>query len=151
MTQSSGPDVEARPPFAPLAGRKVLEWCSGAAGPFAGKFLAALGADVVKVEAPLVGDTSRTYGPFPGDIPDSEKSAVFLYLNNGKRSITLDPHTADGLQLLRRLIVEWADVFLEDQPPAAMEGLRLTYKSLSATRPDLVMTSVTPFGQTGPY
>ena len=153
MTQPSAASTSQAdpPPYAPLAGTKVIEWSSYASGPFAGKVLAALGADVIKIEAPLVGDESRRAGPFPGDLPDSEQSALFLYLNNGKRSITLDPSTADGHALLLRLITEWADLFLEDRPPALMAQLGLQYEALSAIKPELIMVSITPFGQNGAY
>ena len=147
----SGESSPPLPSFAPLTGTRVLEWCEQVAGPFAGKVLAGLGADVIKIEAPLTGDVSRQSGPFPGDLPDSEQSALFLYLNNGKRSITLDPSTSDGRALLLRLIAEWADVLLEDRPPAVMEAAGLDYAAVSASKPELVVVSVTPFGQRGPY
>ncbi len=145
------PEASEAEPYAPLAGTKVIEWAGVAAGPFAGKMLAALGADVIKIEPPLRGDGSRSMGPFPDDLPDGEKSALFLYLNNGKRSITLDPATSDGRAILLRLIAEWADLFIEDRPVAFMERHALTYATLAEIVPALVMVSITPFGQTGPY
>ncbi len=136
--------------YAPLAGVRVVEWCEQAAGPFAGKLLAQLGADVIKVEAPD-GDPARAAGPFPGDVPDPEASALFLYTNTGKRSIVLDATSEAGAPLLRRLIAEWADVYLEDRMPSQAEALGLTYARLAESKPALVVASVTPFGTTGPY
>ena len=151
MTQEPTGGVPTLEPFAPLSGTRVLEWATGAAGPFTAKALAALGADVIKIEPPLVGDETRHEGPFPGDVPNLEQSALFLFLNSDKRSVTLDPATSDGRALLRRLIIEWADLLIEDQPPASLEAMGLTYAALSAEKPALVVVSITPFGQDGPY
>ena len=97
MTQSSpATGVDGLEAYAPLAGTRVLEWATVAAGPFTGKVLAALGADVIKIEPPFTGDPSRREGPYPGDLPHPEKSGLYLALNNGKRSITLDPSSGDG-------------------------------------------------------
>jgi len=112
--------------------------------------MADLGAEVIKVEPPCTGDEARARGPFLEDLPHSESSGLFLHLNTNKSGITLDVNTPTGRGILRRLI-EKADVFVEDNPPAAMEALKLTYQELEATNSRLVMTSITPFGQTGPY
>lgn len=133
----------------PLDDVFVLEWCSLACGPFCGKWLAESGADVVKIEPPGTGDVARQRGPFPQDQPDPESSGLFLALNTNKRSITLDPNTADGITILRDLISR-SDVFLHDQPPALIDDLRLDYNSLSAENDQLVMTSISNYGQTGP-
>lgn len=148
MTQPAAQSAP-RAAFAPLTGRRVLEWCSYAAGPMVGKILAALGADVIKIEAPLVGDEARAAGPFLNNEPDPETSALYLYLNNGKRSVTLDPTTADGRRIFLRLL-DWADLLVEDRAPALMEQTDLTYATLAQAKPGLVMLSITPFGQTGP-
>jgi crotonobetainyl-CoA:carnitine CoA-transferase CaiB-like acyl-CoA transferase len=132
-----------------LAGISVLEVGSLVAAPYCGKMLADLGAEVVKVEAPGEGDPARRRGPFPDDSPHPERSALFLYLNTSKRSITLDPAKEDGGRILRELVAE-VDVLIEDYPPGTLEGLGLGYAELSRTNPSLVMTSITPFGQTGP-
>ena len=74
----------------------VLDLSEDIAGPFCTKLLAGLGAEVIKVERPGLGDVSRRAGPFPAHAPDPEQSALFLYLNTGKKSITLDVATRDG-------------------------------------------------------
>jgi len=132
-----------------LAGLSVLEVGSLVAAPYCGKMLADLGAEVVKVEAPGAGDPARHRGPFPDDSPHPERSALFLFLNTSKRSITLDPTAEAGGRIFREL-VDQVDVLIEDTPPGALERLGLGYGELSQTNPGLVMTSITPFGQTGP-
>jgi len=133
-----------------LDGLKVLEYCQMISGPYCGKLLADLGAEVIKVEEPPAGDAARTRGPFPDDIPHPDKSGLFLYLNTNKLGITLSPRTTSGCQVLQRL-AEQADVLIEDRPPGEMADLGLDYAALSALNPRLVVTSITPFGQTGPY
>ncbi|MCJ7509697.1 MAG: CoA transferase [Dehalococcoidia bacterium] len=133
-----------------LDGVKVLECCQMISGPYCGKLLADLGADVIKVEEPPAGDAARTRGPFPGDAPHPEKSGLFLYLNTNKLGITLNLGTASGRQVFQRL-AEQADVLIEDRPPGEMAKIGLDYASLSAINPRLIVTSITPFGQTGPY
>jgi CoA:oxalate CoA-transferase len=133
-----------------LDGLKVLEFCDMVAGPYCGKLLADLGAESIKIERPLVGDRARERGPFAGDFPHPDKSGLFLYLNTNKLGVTLDPSTATGRSIFRRL-VEGVDVLIEDQVPGRMADLGLDYDSLSTINPGLVMVSVTPFGQYGPY
>ena len=133
----------------PFEGITVLEYAGFVAGPYCGRLLADLGADVLKVEAPGTGDTARSYGPFPGDIPHSEKSGLFLYLNLNKRSVTLDPSTTTGKELFVRLAAK-ADVLIEDSPPGRMAELGLGYTQLQGLNSSLVYVSVTPYGQTGP-
>jgi len=132
-----------------LDGVSVLEIGTLVAAPYCGKLLADLGADVVKVERPGVGDPARRRGPFPDDAPHPERSALFLYLNTSKRSITLDPATEAGGRIFRELAAE-VDILIEDTPPGTLEPLGLGYDELVKTNPGLVMTSITPFGQTGP-
>ena len=91
-------------PVGPLEGLKVLELGDFISVGYAGKLLADLGADVIKVEHPKSGDTIRTHGPFPGDIPDKEKSGVHLFLNTNKRSITLNTSAREGRDILLKLI-----------------------------------------------
>ena len=133
-----------------LEGFRVLDMGSGISGPWCAKLLADYGADVIKLEIPGCGDDARRMGPFAGDDPDSEKSLTFLYLNTNKKGITLDPSTASGRRLLGRLVAD-ADVLVENNPPARSKELGLDYESLAETNPGLVLTSITPFGQTGPY
>ncbi|MFH1484616.1 MAG: CoA transferase [Chloroflexota bacterium] len=132
-----------------LAGLKVLEYGEGVSAPFCGKLMADLGAEVIKIEKPLVGDESRQHGPFPKDVPHPERSGLFIYLNTSKLGITLDTEVATGRKLFKEL-ARGADVLIENSPPKAMKKLGLDYKALKAINPKLVMTSLTPFGHTGP-
>jgi crotonobetainyl-CoA:carnitine CoA-transferase CaiB-like acyl-CoA transferase len=133
-----------------LSHLKVLELCNFVCGPYCTKLLADLGAEVIKIETPAMGDEARHRGPFLNDITDSEKSGLFLYLNTNKLSITLDIETSTGRNILKELVKQ-ADIIVEDNPPKKMEELGLTYAELRKINPHLVMTSITPFGQTGPY
>lgn len=129
---------------------KVIELCDFVAGPFCGKLFADFDADVIKVEKPNVGDTSRQHGPFKDDVPNSEASGMFLYLNTNKKGITLDLETADGREIFKKLIAD-ADILIEDRAPGEMLRLGLDFKTLHKINPNLIMTSITPYGQTGPY
>jgi len=133
-----------------LSHLKVIELCSFVCGPYCAKLLADLGAEVIKIEPPGVGDGSRRRGPFLNDIPNPERSGLFLYLNTNKSGITLNIKTSTGRDILRELIKQ-TDIFVEDNPPKVMKELGLTYQELKKINPRLVMTSITPFGQTGPY
>lgn len=128
----------------------VLDLSEGVAGAYCGKLLADYGADVIKVERPGAGDPARRHGPFPDGEPHPEKSALFLYLNTNKRGVTLDITHPRGAQVLRRM-VEDADVLIETFPPGYLADLGLGYGDLRRVNPDLVMTSITAFGQEGPY
>ena len=129
---------------------KILELCNLVAGPYSTKLLADLGAEVIKIEPPGAGDDARRRGPFLQDNPHPELSGLFLYLNTNKLGVTLDVTTNTGKNILIDLIKQ-TDIFVEDRPPATMEELGLTYEDLRKVNPKLVMTSITPFGQTGPY
>ena len=133
-----------------LDGLKALDLTHYVAGPYATRMMAAQGAEVIKVERPGVGDPSRRIGPFPDDVPHPEKSAPFLYLNTGKKSITLNLKHSASKPIIHSLL-EWADVLVENFRPGVMERLGLDYESVAAVNPGLVMTSVSNFGQTGPY
>ncbi len=113
-----------------------------------GKMFGDLGADVIKVERPG-GDFSRRIGPFYRDIPDPEKSLYWFAYNANKRGITLDITTGDGKVLFRKL-VEKADVVVESFAPGYMKSLDLGYEDLSRIKANVVMTSITSFGQDGP-
>jgi crotonobetainyl-CoA:carnitine CoA-transferase CaiB-like acyl-CoA transferase len=132
----------------PLAGLRVLE-LADESGQFCGKLLGDLGADVVKVEPPG-GELSRTVGPFLDDTPHPERSLSFWYYNTSKRSITLDLKNADGRRLFARLAAT-ADVVLETFRPGFLASLGLDYATLRAQNPGLILCSLTPFGQTGPW
>lgn len=135
--------------IAALDGVTVIELADMVSGPFCAKVLADYGADVIKVEPPS-GDVARSWGPFPGDLTHPEKSGLFFFLNTNKRSITLDPGKDEGHQILLDLLRR-ADVFVENKRPQQMRAWRLDYETVSRVNPDLVMISITPFGQTGPY
>ena len=133
----------------PMSHLKVVDASSFVAGPYCAKLLADFGADVVKVEPPQ-GDEARRREPFAGDIPDPERSGLFLYLNTNKRGITLDLESAQGREIFKRLVAE-VDVLIDDRSPAEAERLGIDYESLRKLNPGLIVTSVTPFGRTGPY
>ena len=136
-------------PVMALEGIRVVELATGIAGPFCGKLLADYGAEVIKVEAPA-GDPTRRQGPFPDDSPHREKSALFLHLNTNKAGVTLDLEDARERELLRRL-VQRSQVLIESYKPGRMKAMGLGYDALKELRPELVMTSVTPYGQAGPH
>lgn len=133
-----------------LSDLRVVEWGEGVCAPFCTKLMADLGAEVIKVESPVPGDELRSYGPFPNDIPDPESSGLFLYLNTNKLGITLDPLLPTGREILLKLLGQ-ADLFVESQPPRLMEQAGLDFRALREVNPNLIVTSITPFGQTGPY
>lgn len=133
-----------------LEGVKVLEFCQSVAGPYCTKLLADLGAEVIKIEEPGIGDPARRRGPFLRDIPHAERSGLFLYLNTNKLGITLNLNTVTGKEIFLRLVQE-VDILLEDNPPQRIRELGLDYDCLTEINPQLIMTSLTPFGQTGPY
>lgn len=120
------------------------------AGPYAASLLAGLGAEVIKVERPKVGEGARRLGPFPSDKPHLEKSGLFSYLNLGKKGVTLNLKTDAGREAFRRLAAR-ADVVIENFSPRVMPSLGLAYEELKHVNADLIMTSISNFGQTGPY
>jgi len=107
------------------------------------------GADVVKVEPPG-GESGRRLPPFVSDEPGQERSAFFLFLNSNKRSITLDVTSPSGSAILKRLLAQF-DVVIESFPPGRLDALGLGYGVLAAEHPGIIVTSITPFGQTGPW
>ena len=132
-----------------LPGVRVLDVGQGISGPYCAKILAQMGAEVIKVEPPE-GDSARRTGPFPGDSPHPEKSGLFLATNANKQGITLDLSSSDGAAAFRKLAAG-ADIVIENPPPDALEGHGLGYESLKNANPGLVFTSITPFGNRGPY
>jgi len=132
----------------PLSSCRVLD-LTDEKGLLCGKMLADLGADVIKIEPPG-GDPCRNRGPFYHDIPDPEKSLYWLSFNTGKRGITLNIEVSDGKEIFRRL-VERADIVIESYAPGYLDSLGLGYSALSGMNPRLILTSITPFGSTGPY
>ncbi len=133
-----------------LSGITVLDLSQDVAGPFCTKMLAEMGAEVIKVEPAGVGDSSRQAGPFPGDVPNPEASGLFLYLNTAKKSVTLNLASVTGRKLLKELVKQ-ADILVESSSPGYMERLGIGYQDLEQVNPRLIMTGITPFGQTGPY
>lgn len=118
-------------------------------GLLCGRVLADLGCDVIKVEKPG-GDEARSIGPFYHDQPDREKSLYWMAYNTNKRGITLNIETADGRDLFGRL-VKRSDFVIESFLPGTLEQIGLGYEALSRINPGLIMISISPFGQTGPY
>jgi benzylsuccinate CoA-transferase BbsE subunit len=122
---------------------------AGEPGMYCGKLLAELGADVLKIEPPG-GDPARRIGPFFHDEVDPNKSLYFFGLNSSKRAITLDIASVDGQALLKRLAAT-ADVVVETFPPGYLESIGLGYDSLSQIKPDIILCSISGFGQWGPH
>ena len=133
-----------------LSGIRILEYAHFVSGPFCTKLMAGMGAEVIKIEEPDTGDEARAWGPFPGDIRHQEKSGLFLSLNTNKMGITLDPKHQKGYDIFRQLVKQ-ADILVENNPPSKMEEFNLTYDTLRRINPKLILTSLTPFGLTGPY
>jgi len=133
----------------PLSDVKILDLTWYIAGPWCTRLLADYGADVIKVERPGAGDPARRLGPFLGDSPDPERSGLFLHLNLNKRGITLNLKSQTGKKILKDLVKD-ADILVESFRPGVMERLGLGYEEL-ALNPRLVMTSISNFGQNGPY
>ncbi|RMF21507.1 MAG: CoA transferase, partial [Deltaproteobacteria bacterium] len=131
-------------PGGPLDGVRVLDLSAVISGPLATMMLADQGADVIKVEAPGVGDPTRLLGAMRGGV-----TSLYLNCNRGKRAICIDLRRDEGKQILLRL-VETADVFVQNFRPGVIERMGLGYETLRAVRPDLVYVSVSGFGETGP-
>jgi crotonobetainyl-CoA:carnitine CoA-transferase CaiB-like acyl-CoA transferase len=136
----------------PLAGVRVLELARILAGPWAGQLLADLGAEVLKVERPGVGDDTRHWGPPFVTAGDGSAlgAAYFHGTNRGKQGIAIDYETEEGRAEVRRLVAE-SDVLIENFKVGGLAKYGLDYASLSAVYPRLIYCSITGFGQTGPY
>ncbi len=135
-----------------LSDLRVVELAQGLAGAYCAKLFADLGADVIKVEPPE-GDRARRLGPFPEGLPDPEKSGLFLHLNTGKKSVTLDVGVTSGQVILKKLL-EKVDVLVASERPSSASGgaeWGLSYNDLKDDFSQLVYVSVTPFGASGPY
>jgi crotonobetainyl-CoA:carnitine CoA-transferase CaiB-like acyl-CoA transferase len=122
---------------------------TGPEGVFCGKLLADYGAEVIKVETPA-GDPTRQRPPFIGDEPGTERSSYFLFYNTNKRSVTVDLESPDGQNLFKKLAAS-SDVIIESFSVGYMKSLGLDFDSLKKDNPGLIMASITPFGQTGPW
>jgi CoA:oxalate CoA-transferase len=134
----------------PLTKLHIVEYSTSIAAAVCGKMLADLGGQVIKAEPPSAGDPARHHGPFPDDVPDPERSGLFLHLNTNKLGITLDPTVPTGGDLLHGLLAE-ADVFLHNWSPAQAQSLGLSYDVLRQQHPQLIVAAVTPHGSSGPY
>jgi crotonobetainyl-CoA:carnitine CoA-transferase CaiB-like acyl-CoA transferase len=133
-----------------LTGVRVLEIGGGIAGPYGARLLGDLGADVVKIEPPGVGDPMRGTPPFADPVGGVRRSVLFEYLNWGKRSIELDLSDAGRREELGDL-VRWADIVLVSLSPATTRESGLTAEVLLGWNPRAVITFVSSFGQAGPY
>ncbi|HEX9140115.1 MAG TPA: CaiB/BaiF CoA-transferase family protein [Steroidobacteraceae bacterium] len=136
---------------APLAGLRVVELARILAGPWLGQTLADLGAEVVKIESPEGDDTRRWGPPFVQAADGTDLGAAYFHCcNRGKRSVVADLQSAQGLELVNRLI-ERADVLIENFKTGSLSRYKLDYASLKQGNPRLIYCSITGFGQTGPY
>jgi crotonobetainyl-CoA:carnitine CoA-transferase CaiB-like acyl-CoA transferase len=132
-----------------VAGLRVVEIANEISGPYCGKLLVDLGADVTKIEAPQR-DPLRQWGPFPRGQPDPERCGLYEYLNAGKRLTTLDIMRPDQVMIARRLIAE-ADILIDALAPATLDKAGLTVDALQDIRPGLVVVRISNFGQHGPF
>lgn len=129
-----------------LKGLRVIDFTRVVAGPYSTSILGDLGADVIKIERPGIGDDSRGWGPpFVGEV-----SSYFLGLNRNRRSVAIDLQTPEGIEIAKKLIVG-ADVVVESFRPGVMDRLGLGYEELKKTNPGLIYCAISAFGQTGPY
>jgi benzylsuccinate CoA-transferase BbsF subunit len=134
---------------AALEGVRVIEVGQMVSAPYCARLFADYGADVIKVETPD-GDSARRLGPFPADKSDPEKSGLYLLLNTGKRSITLDLASKAGHSSLFDLL-SGADILVENNHAQQLREWDLDLGAISEANPNLVLISITPFGRTGPY
>ncbi len=135
---------------APLEGVRVLDMSWVMVGPVSGRYLADLGADVVKIESRSRIDPLRTLGPFKDGKSGPERSISYHNMNAGKRGLAVNLKQPRGRDLILRL-ADWADVVLESFTPGVLESLRLDYANLKARKPDIIMVSTSILGQTGPH
>lgn len=132
-----------------LPGVRVLELAPRISGPYCGKILALLGAEVIKIEPPE-GDVARRLGPFPDNRVHPEKSGLFLWLNTNKYSVVLDSATAEDRRSFTQL-AQQADIIIESAPGGRLDAWGLGYDGLTDPNPGLILTSLTPFAPEGPY
>ncbi len=133
----------------PFGTLRIIECGQGISAAFAGKMLADLGADLIKVEPPQ-GDVTRRRGPFPEDKPDLERSGLFTYLNVNKRGVVADLTAPKGRKLFSHLL-EGADILIHNVPRSRREGQGLASEALRARYPRLVIAAISIFGESGPY
>ena len=133
-----------------LSDVKIIELSNELSGAFCAKLLADMGANTLKIEPPGKGDRSRMEPPFLGGEPHQERSSTFLTYNTNKRGITLDLTHRSGQELFKKLVAD-VDVVIESYAPGRLEEIGLGFNTLHAINPKLILTSITPFGQDGPY
>jgi len=131
-----------------LEGIKVVEFATMVSGPYCGKLLADLGAEVIKVES-AEGDPARLAGTFPGTGQDPEQSALYLYNNTSKKGIVLDLAREDDRSVFTQLI-SWADALIDNHPARLLADAGFDWDTMARVNPALVYTSITPYGRTGP-
>ncbi|KAB2329719.1 CoA transferase [Cytobacillus depressus] len=129
----------------PLDQIKVLDFTRVLAGPYCTMLLADMGAEVIKIEKPGIGDDTRGFGPYQND-----ESGYFMFLNRGKKSIELDLKSPESITVIKEMVKE-ADVIVENFRPGVMKKLGLDYESLKEVNPHIVFASISGFGQYGPY
>jgi benzylsuccinate CoA-transferase BbsF subunit len=135
---------------APLDGVHVLDLSWVMVGPASGRYLADMGADVIKIESSKRIDPVRTLGPFKDGKTAPERSVSYHNLNAGKRCIAIDIRRPEGREIILRL-AKWADVVLESFTPGVLETLQLGYSDLKQRNDRIIMASTSLLGQTGPY
>jgi len=131
-----------------LSGLRVLDLADYRAH-LCGRLLADMGADVIKVEPPT-GDSARRIGPYVNDTPHPDRSLFFWFYNLNKRSLTLDLMDPEGREILLAL-AKSADLIIESSQAGKLDVLGLDWSTLHGINPALILLSITPFGQTGPY
>ena len=131
--------------FEPLKGLRVIDTSHVLAGPYAGYQLALLGADVIKIEVPGIGDWTRKGGQLP-ELNEAGMGLSYMSQNAAKRSLALDIKTPEGRDILKRLTAI-ADVFIENMRPGTMVRNGLGYEDMKAIKPDLIYCSISAFGQ----
>ncbi|MGH7814203.1 MAG: CaiB/BaiF CoA transferase family protein [Candidatus Binataceae bacterium] len=132
-----------------LSSLKIVELGEMVSAAYCAKLFADLGAETIKIERPGTGDRARTRGPFPGHTPHPEKSGLFLYLNTNKKGVTLDIAKPEGFEIFERLIAD-ADILIHNLVPSEMDRIGLSYDRVRRKNARLVMTSIAPFGLSGP-
>jgi len=145
ITRSYASEVNS----SPLEGIRILDLTRILAGPFATMVMSDLGAEVIKVERPGVGDDTRTWGP-PFIEGDTRESAYFLSVNRNKKSLSLNIQSTQGQKVLHQLAAK-SDVLMENFVPGKLDSLGLGYDDMRKTNPALIYCSITGFGSDGPY